>query len=284
VKHEHFLRAVELSKECKPEPDKEGEPFPKVGVVIVKNGKKISEAYRGQVGVGEHAEYIALEKKAGGNPAVQGADLITTLEPCTTRSHDKRPCVSWIKSRNIRKVWIATLDYNPAITGRGELFLREEGILVGRFPDDLVTIVLKENKKFFEVIKKKQPQIGIEEQKKERDIIIENLKEALRTQYQQRDLIVQKYLTRGQSKKENREWKRGLNTLDSRITNLLDALDFAIAVEMNTAGSWVHLGDRLLIARRNGSALLAYRVATEIDATSKWAWEGLVQTEPKLSE
>jgi pyrimidine deaminase RibD-like protein len=284
VKYEHFLRAIELSKECKPEPDKEGEPFPRVGVVVVKKGKIISEAFRGEIGVGQHAEYIALEKKAGGKSNVQDADLITTLEPCTTRSHDKRPCVSWIKSRNIRKVWIATLDYNPRISGRGEQELRKEGILVGRFPDDLAPIVLQNNKEFFDMIQKKQPQIVTEEQKRERSIIIENLKESLQSNHQKLDLAFNKALTPQGSEKKDREWKRLIDELNSRRSLLLNALDFAIAVEINTVGSWVHLGDSLLVARMLGSALLAYRVATEIDATNKWAWEGLVQTEPKLSK
>ena len=284
VKHEHFLRAMELSKKCRPEPDKEGQPYPRVGVVIVKKGKKISEAYRGEVGVGQHAEYIALEKKAGGNPNVQGADLITTLEPCTTRSDDKRPCVSWIKSRNIRKVWIATLDYNPTITGRGELELRKEGILVGRFPDDLAPIVLKDNKEFFDMIQKMQPQILTEEQKRERSTIIENLKEILRVNYQKLELSINNVLNKQQSKRELRDWNRFIDELNSARSRWVKALDFAIAVELNNVGSWVHLGDRLLIADVLGSALLAYRVATEIDATNKWAWEGLVQTEPKLSK
>ncbi|TFH03980.1 MAG: hypothetical protein E4H14_15690, partial [Candidatus Thorarchaeota archaeon] len=53
VKYEHFQRAVELSKQCKPEPNKRGEPYPRVGVVIVKNGIIISEAFRGEVGRGQ---------------------------------------------------------------------------------------------------------------------------------------------------------------------------------------------------------------------------------------
>lgn len=284
VKHEHFLRAVELSKKCKPELSKKGKPFPRVGVVVVRKGKIISESFRGEIGRGEHAEYIALEKKAGGNPNIQGADLITTLEPCTTRSHGKRPCVTWIKTRNIRKVWIATLDYNPVIAGLGELALQKEEILIGRFPDDLIPIVLRDNKEFFDMIQQKQPQITTGEQKKERRVIIENLKESLQIEYQQRELIAQKYLAPGQSKSGYHELKRALAVVDSRISQLLDALNYAIAVDMNTVGSWVHLGDALLISRRFGSALLAYRIATEIDATNKWAWEGLVQTESNLSK
>jgi pyrimidine deaminase RibD-like protein len=36
---------------------------PKVGVVVVKNGRILATAHRGELGQGEHAEYTALEKK-----------------------------------------------------------------------------------------------------------------------------------------------------------------------------------------------------------------------------
>jgi len=284
VKYEHFLRALELAEKCEPEPDKRGGPFPRVGVVVVKKGRIISEAYRGESGAGEHAEYIALEKKAGGNSEIQGADLITTLEPCITRSHDKRPCVSWVKSRKIRKVWIATLDYNPNIAGIGELELEKAGILIGRFPDDLVPLVLQDNKEFFDMIQLRQPKMKTEEQKIERSIIIETLKESLKTNHQKLEFVFNNMLHTRRSEKENREWQRSINELNAIRNNLAHALNFALAVEMNVVGSWVHLGDSLKIADMYGSAILAYRVATEIDAMNKWAWKGLVITESQLSK
>jgi len=160
VKKEHFARALELAEMCQGETDR---PHPKVGVVVVKDGEIISEAFRGQIGEGDHAEYIALERKSSGDTRIEGADLITTLEPCTQRNRDKRPCVSWIRSRRIRKVWIGTLDYNPVIRGGGESYLRNNGILIGRFPDDLQTKILEQNQKFFEYISSLQPSLSTEQ-------------------------------------------------------------------------------------------------------------------------
>lgn len=65
-------------------------PHPKVGAVVVKNGKILSRAYRGE-NLKSHAEYIALEEKLP-RDVVAGATVYTTLEPCTTRKHPKIPC------------------------------------------------------------------------------------------------------------------------------------------------------------------------------------------------
>lgn len=268
---EHFKRAVELAKKCKPEPDKRGNPYPKVGVVIVKYGKKVSEAYRGEIGVGQHAEYIALEKKAGDNPEAQRADLITTLEPCTTRTHNKRPCVSWIKSRNIRKVWIASLDHNPEIAGLGELELQKAGILIGRFPDELAIEVISDNKDFFEFIESRQPTISVEEQRTERSVIIDSLREHMMELSKVRELFF----------KAAREEKDadGIQNLTDGIDKLRVPLRQAIAIEYGSSGSWSQLGASLAFLGLAGSARLAYRIATRIDATNTMAWSGLVQSE-----
>ncbi|TET08738.1 MAG: hypothetical protein E3J86_10130 [Candidatus Thorarchaeota archaeon] len=160
VKKKHFARAIELAAMSPSEDDR---PHPKVGAVVVKDGEIIAEAFRGQIGRGDHAEFIALERMSRGNPNIEDSDLITTLEPCTQRSHDKKPCVSWIRTRRIRKVWIGTLDYNPIIMGKGETYLRNNGILIGRFPDDFQLEILKQNAEFFKYIASLQPSLSMEE-------------------------------------------------------------------------------------------------------------------------
>ena len=281
ITYTHFKKAVDIAKECRPETS--GKLHPKVGAVIVKKGKIIASAYRGEVGRAEHAEYIALEKKAGGDPNVQGADLITTLEPCTVRSHDKRPCVSWIKSRNIRKVWIATLDPNPVIAGYGELQLQEDGIKIGRFPDNLADEVLHDNKEFFEWVRLKQPTISRIDQKNERLVIIDALKESINGANQLRSLLYDRFLSPLSGKKERNETKEVVGFLNDTIIKFEKALEQALAVQIDSEGSWVQLGSLLTDLKLHGIALLAYRVATEIDATSNYAWTGLTLSELELN-
>ena len=157
---EHFARAVELAEQCVGEDNR---PRPKVGVVIVKNGVVVAEAFRGEIGKGDHAEFIALERKSRGNVEIEGADLITTLEPCTRRSHYKRSCVSWIMNRRIRKVWIGTLDYNPSIRGEGEATLSGGGVLIGRFPDSFQLKIFEQNRTFIDYMKSKPLSLSMSE-------------------------------------------------------------------------------------------------------------------------
>ena len=84
----HFaLLAIEEARKSVAEDQR---PHPKVGAVIVKNGKVLSKAHRGEKPK-SHAEYVALEDKLP-DDLVAGATVYTTLEPCTTRKHPKIPC------------------------------------------------------------------------------------------------------------------------------------------------------------------------------------------------
>lgn len=135
--------AVELARKSMPEDQR---THPKVGVVVVKDGKVVSTAYRGET-EGCHAEYIASEKKVA-EEQIAGATVYTTLEPCTSRNHPKIPCATRLRERKVGRVVIGMLDPNPEISGRGVRALREANIAIDLFPDELKAEVEEMNREF----------------------------------------------------------------------------------------------------------------------------------------
>ncbi|MCL2484855.1 MAG: bifunctional diaminohydroxyphosphoribosylaminopyrimidine deaminase/5-amino-6-(5-phosphoribosylamino)uracil reductase RibD [Endomicrobia bacterium] len=82
-------------------------PNPKVGCVIVKNGKVVGKGYHEYFG-GNHAEINALAS-AGVN--AKGSDMYVTLEPCN--AYGKRPpCTRGIIKAGIKRVFAAVKDPN----------------------------------------------------------------------------------------------------------------------------------------------------------------------------
>lgn len=98
-------------------------PNPRVGCVIVKNNHVIAEGFHLQAGA-PHAEAMALSNL---KESAEGADVFVTLEPC---AHFGRtpPCAEALVRAKVKKVFIATLDSNPLVAGRGVQILKNAGI------------------------------------------------------------------------------------------------------------------------------------------------------------
>jgi len=136
--------AIEEARKSLSESD--GRAHPKVGAVVVKNGQVLSTAHRGEL-LGNHAEYIALEKKLS-DEAVAGSTVYTSLEPYTTRNHPKIPSAERLIERRVARVVIGMLDPDDRISGRGQRKLRKAGIVTDFFPHDLMTEVEELNRDF----------------------------------------------------------------------------------------------------------------------------------------
>ena len=100
-------------------------PNPLVGAVIVRDDKIIGEGYHKVYG-GPHAEVNAV---ASSKENLEGATMYVTLEPCSHYGKTP-PCCDLIIDKRIKKVYVASLDPNPLVAGRGIKKMREAGIEV----------------------------------------------------------------------------------------------------------------------------------------------------------
>ncbi|WP_299179983.1 bifunctional diaminohydroxyphosphoribosylaminopyrimidine deaminase/5-amino-6-(5-phosphoribosylamino)uracil reductase RibD [uncultured Neptuniibacter sp.] len=115
----YMARAIQLAKQGL----YTTQPNPRVGCVLVNDGKVVGEGFHYRAGEG-HAEVNAI---AAAGHLAQGATAYVTLEPC---SHYGRtpPCAEGLKSAGVKRVVCAMVDPNPQVAGRGLALLREAGI------------------------------------------------------------------------------------------------------------------------------------------------------------
>ena len=146
------LQFMEMAiEEARKSTAEDGRSHPKVGAVVVKNGRVLARAHRGEI-PGCHAEYIALERKLPdqslAGSTVYTTTVYTTLEPCTSRNHPKIPCAYRLIERKVARVVIGMLDPNPKIRGRGQMALRKASIATDLFPHDLMGEIEELNREF----------------------------------------------------------------------------------------------------------------------------------------
>lgn len=150
MSHENELmrRTVDLASFAKSTSPRD----PKVGVIVLLPDGTVSEAWRGQYREGEHAEYVALDKHLA-MCDLSGSTVFTTLEPCTTRTHQKVACAQRLIEARISRVFIGMLDPNPDIYGRGLKVLEDKGIQVELYPASLRQQIKAINKEFIDLHK-----------------------------------------------------------------------------------------------------------------------------------
>lgn len=117
--HTHMARALQLAANGLFTTT----PNPRVGCVIVKDGRIIGEGWHQRAGT-PHAEIHALN--AAGD-AARGATAYVTLEPC---SHHGRtpPCAEALINAGVSRVVAAMRDPNPLVAGSGIDMLTLAGI------------------------------------------------------------------------------------------------------------------------------------------------------------
>jgi diaminohydroxyphosphoribosylaminopyrimidine deaminase / 5-amino-6-(5-phosphoribosylamino)uracil reductase len=101
------------------------DPNPRVGCVLVKDGRIIGEGWHKRAGLA-HAEVEAINNATENT---EGATAYVTLEPC---SHHGRtpPCCETLVKAGIKRVVAAMQDPNPKVSGNGFAYLKAAGIEV----------------------------------------------------------------------------------------------------------------------------------------------------------
>jgi len=77
-----------------------------------------------------------------------GAEVYTTLEPCSRRNHPKTPCANHLVERRVGAVYIGMYDPNPRIYREGWRMLRNAGIKVRDFAPELRAEIVADNDDF----------------------------------------------------------------------------------------------------------------------------------------
>ena len=127
-------------------------PNPMVGCVIVKNGQIIGQGWHKIPGQA-HAEVYAL---AEAGIAAKGATVYVSLEPCCHFGRTP-PCTEALIQAGVSAVYVACLDPNPLVAGKGVQALLQAGIAVTVGLHEAETRAL--NKIFFHYIQTKRPYV-----------------------------------------------------------------------------------------------------------------------------
>lgn len=123
-----LARAFALARRVAP---RATSPNPRVGCVLVKNGRVVGEGVHAGYGK-SHAEPAALAK-AGAR--ARDATAFVTMEPCAPYAGKRNPsCAETLAAAGVKRVVCGSLDPNRKVAGRGLALLRRAGVKVERDP------------------------------------------------------------------------------------------------------------------------------------------------------
>ncbi|MBD2857751.1 bifunctional diaminohydroxyphosphoribosylaminopyrimidine deaminase/5-amino-6-(5-phosphoribosylamino)uracil reductase RibD [Spongiibacter sp. KMU-158] len=101
-------------------------PNPRVGCVLVRDGKLLAEGWHVRAGEG-HAEVNALAALAASGETALGATAYVTLEPCSHQGKTP-PCAEALVKAQVARVVVGMQDPNPLVAGKGLARLKGAGI------------------------------------------------------------------------------------------------------------------------------------------------------------
>lgn len=150
-KHEKYMQlALELAKKG----NGYVSPNPMVGCVIVHEETIIGQGYHQKYGE-PHAEPNAVASVVD-KSLIKDADVYVTLEPCAHFGKTP-PCANLLAELKPKRVFVANVDSNPLVGGKGLKILENAGV-------EVITGVLEQeasvlNKRFFTFMNKKRPYV-----------------------------------------------------------------------------------------------------------------------------
>lgn len=119
--HKHMAEALRLAADVA----HDTAPNPAVGCVLTLDGEWVGQGATQPVG-GHHAEVVALGM-AGAR--AQGSTAYVTLEPCAHQGRTP-PCATALIEAGVARVFVACLDPDPRVNGKGVEMLAAAGVEV----------------------------------------------------------------------------------------------------------------------------------------------------------
>lgn len=118
-----LAEAVELARRCPPS----ATAFSVGAIVAAADGRILATGYSREDDPVDHAEEAALAKLDPAEPALAGATIYSSLEPCSARASRPRSCTELILATPIARVVFAWREPDLFVDCEGAELLRRAG-------------------------------------------------------------------------------------------------------------------------------------------------------------